>query len=272
MKKIKIGIFGCGPRGIWLAKEFALLKDCTVVAVCDDRPEREKMALEAFGKDCRFFSSFDEFIESGLDAVLLANLFYDHAQYAIKCLEKNIHVLSECISNGTMAEGVQLVRAAKKSKAIYMLLENYPQMIVNRDMQRVVAGGTLGKILYAEGEYNHPVNEWDTEFTKNYKFYPEHWRHFLPRTVRTTPFCTRSSVRSQRITAMQPPHLQLPHPLFSPLILKTRGSSTALPFPILKRSSRSVCTATECFASKQRTESFATCSASPLPLQGFAMP
>ena len=200
MKKIKIGIFGCGPRGLWLAKEFALLKDCEVVAVCDDRAEREKMALEAFGKDCRFFSNFDEFIEYDLDAVLLANLFYDHAQYAIKCLDRNIHVLSECISCGTMAEGVQLVKAARKSRAIYMLLENYPQMIVNRDMQRVVAGGTLGKILYAEGEYNHPFNPTDTDFTKEYQYHLQHWRNFLPRTY----YITHSLAPLMRATGATP--------------------------------------------------------------------
>ena len=51
----------------------------------------------------------------GMEAVFLCNFFHDHAPFAIKALERNIHVLSECTSNGTMAEGVALVRAAKKS-------------------------------------------------------------------------------------------------------------------------------------------------------------
>ena len=200
MKELKIGIFGCGPRGLWLAKEFLRIKGCRVVAVCDSRAQQESLAREAFGNECAFFSNFDEFIEYDLDAVLLANLFYDHASYAIKCLEKNIHVLSECISNGTMAEGVRLVRAAKKSKAIYMLLENYPQMVVNREMQSVVAGGTLGKILYAEGEYNHPFNPGDTTFTKEYQYHPHHWRNYLPRTY----YITHSLAPLMRATGSTP--------------------------------------------------------------------
>ena len=186
MKKLRIGIFGCGSRGLSLGKEFLLQKDCEVVALCEKRPEREEPAREVFGKDCLWFDNFDEFIEQDLDAVLLANYFNEHAPYAIKCMEKGIHILSECLACGTMAEGVQLVKAAKKSKSIYMLSENYPQMTINREMQRVVATGTLGKILYAEGEYNHPGDAYDTSFKKEYIYYEQHWRHFLPRTYYIT--------------------------------------------------------------------------------------
>ncbi len=45
-------------------------------------------------------------MDSDVDAVVLANFFHEHAPYAIKRPERNIHVYSECISNGTMAEGV----------------------------------------------------------------------------------------------------------------------------------------------------------------------
>ena len=58
-----------------------------------------------------------------MDAVILANYFHEHAPYAIKCFEKNIHVFSECISNGTMAEGVELLRAYEKSNSVYLAME-----------------------------------------------------------------------------------------------------------------------------------------------------
>ena len=101
-----------------------------------------------------------------MDAVVLANYFNEHTPYAIKCLEKGIHVLSECISNGTMAEGVELIRAFEKSNAIYFLAENYPQMCFNREIKNICRGGSLGKALYAEGEYNHPVSPADHWFIK----------------------------------------------------------------------------------------------------------
>ena len=58
--------------------------------------------------------------------------------------------------------------------------------LFNCEMKRISDTGTLGKILYAEGEYNHPADAWDTNFTKIYKFYPNHWRHFLPATYYIT--------------------------------------------------------------------------------------
>lgn len=184
MKKIKIGIFGVG-RGMDLAKDFMLL-GADIAAICDFNEERLEEATKKIGKGTAVYSDFDSFIEHDLDAVVLANYFHEHTPFAIKCFEKGIHVFSECISNGTMAEGIELLKAFEKSNSIYMLAENYPQMIFNREMKRVCDGGTLGKILYAEGEYNHPGDPNDVKFKKTYNYFPEHWRNFLPRSYYIT--------------------------------------------------------------------------------------
>ena len=179
MEKIKIGVFGAG-RGIDIAENF-MYQDCEIVALCDFNEKRRNAGLERLALDIPAFSDFDEFAEQEMDAVILANYFHEHTPYAVKCFEKGIHVFSECISNGTMAQGVELIRAFEKSNSIYMLAENYPQMIFNREMKRVCDGGTLGKVLYAEGEYNHPFRPDDIEFNKGYVYFPEHWRNYLPR-------------------------------------------------------------------------------------------
>ena len=184
MNKIRIGIFGAG-RGVNIASNLMNL-DCEVVALCDFRKNRLEAGLKELGKDVAAFEDFDSFIEYPMDAVVLANYFHEHTPYAIKCFEKGIHVFSECISNGTMAEGVELIRAFEKSNSIYMLAENYPQMIFNREMKRVCDNGTLGKILYAEGEYNHPAGPSDVDFFKDYIYFLEHWRNFLPRSYYIT--------------------------------------------------------------------------------------
>lgn len=184
MKKIKVGIFGVG-RGMDIAKNFMLL-GADIVAICDFNQQRLEAATKKIGKDTAVYSDFDSFIEHDLDAVVLANYFHEHTPYAIKCFEKGIHVFSECISNGTMAEGVELLKAFEKSNSIYMLAENYPQMIFNREMKRVCDGGTLGKILYAEGEYNHPGDPCNAESKKTYTYFPEHWRNFVSRSYYIT--------------------------------------------------------------------------------------
>ncbi len=185
MKKLKIGVFGAGVRGLDLAKNFLLL-NCEIVAVCEFRSERRAVTERRFGTDISWYEDFESFIEHDMDAVILANYFHEHAPYAIKCFEKGLHVFSECISNGTMAEGVELIRAFEKSNSVYMLAENYPQMIFKREIKRVCDTKTLGKILYAEGEYNHPGDPMDTEFKKDYNYFLGHWRNYLPRTYYIT--------------------------------------------------------------------------------------
>ncbi len=210
MKKIKIGIFGAG-RGIDIANNLMLL-DCEIVALCDFNEERLNNGLKELPEGVAVFSDFDSFIEQEMDAVVLANYFHEHTPYAIKCFEKGIHVFSECISNGTMAEGVELVRAYEKSNSIYMLAENYPQMLFNREMKKVCDGGTLGKIVYAEGEYNHPVPRESADFNKTCIYFAEHWRNFLPRSYYIThslaPLMWSTGATPKRVSAT---------PVFEPL-------------------------------------------------------
>ena len=203
MSKIKIGVFGVG-RGMDIARNF-MLQGCDIVAICDNHKERREKAAKFLGDTVAVYDNFDEFIEHGMDAVIVANFFHEHAPYAIRCFEKGIHVFSECISNGTMAEGVELIRAFEKSNSIYMLAENYPPMKFNREMKRICDSGSLGKLLYAEGEYNHPVNPKDAPFAKRYIYFDKHWRNYLPRTYYVThslaPLMWATGATPRKVTA-----------------------------------------------------------------------
>lgn len=204
MKTIKLGIFGLG-RGSSFLKD-VLFNDGEVVALCDRDVEKMEAAASNLPEKPAFYTDFDEFIKHDMDAVFLANCFHEHAPFAIRCLEAGFHVLSECTSNATMAEGVALVRAAEKSKGFYMLAENYPFMRFNQEMRRVYRGGSLGKAVYAEGEYNHPFNMDDTEGHKALRPYPDHWRNYLPRTYYIThslaPLMYITGAIPKRVTAL----------------------------------------------------------------------
>ena len=215
MKKIRVGIFGyC--RGSHYVDNF-LVNGAEVVAVCDKRPERLELAKKKLGDMVTCYADFDSFIEHDLDAIFIANYFHEHADYIIRCLEKNIHCITECISNATMAEGVKLVEAAEKSKAIFMLAENYPYMLFNQEMKKIYEGGTLGKIVYAEGEYNHTGNLYGTtpDAWNNVRMLfdsDKHWRCYLPRTYYLThslaPLMYATGANPVRVTAMPVYHPQ----------------------------------------------------------------
>ena len=211
-KTVKFGIFGLG-RGSSFYKA-VLSNNGDIVAVCDRDENKLKKAKEKLGEDVALYSDFDTFLEHPeLEAVFLCNNFHQHAEFAIKALNKNIHVLSECTSNATMAEGVALVRAAEKSKAIYMIAENYPFMKFNKEMNRIFKGGSLGKLLFAEGEYNHPMDPNDEKSIRSLRPYPKHWRNYLPRTYYIThslgPLMYITGAIPKRVTAMP---VFAPHP------------------------------------------------------------
>ena len=91
-----------------------------LVAVCDSweeglRRKKEELQDDSIG----YYTSFEKFLEHGLDAVVLANYATEHAPFAIACLERGIHVLSEVLPVQNMKEAVELIEAAEKSKAIY---------------------------------------------------------------------------------------------------------------------------------------------------------
>ncbi len=203
MEKIRIGIFGL-RRGSDFIDEIKC-NGGEIVAVCEKDEEYTKTVLHSLN-NAAVYTDFNEFINHPMDAVLLANYCPEHAGYAVRALERNIHVLSECLSNGTMAEGVKLCEAAEKSDATYMLAENYPYMIFNREMKRVYEGGSLGKIMYGEGEYNHPMDWYDTKAVISIRPFEKHWRNFLPRTYYIThslaPLMAATGVFPKRVTAM----------------------------------------------------------------------
>ena len=206
MEKIKVGIFGCN-RGSSLMKNI-VINGGEIVAICDKEQKWRDHALKVLDGVVPegIYESFDEFIEHpGLQAVVLANYFHEHAPYAIRCLEKGIHVMTECTANGTLAEGVELVRAAEKSDAIYMLAENYPYMQFNQEMRRVYRGGTLGKVLFAEGEYNHPGPNNNPDGKLTLCPTADHWRNFLPASYYIThslaPLMFITGATPKRVTA-----------------------------------------------------------------------
>lgn len=181
MKKIKVGIFGLwrGDSFIDVLRHF---DNTEVTSLCDG--DAQKLSASA-GKcpGAKTFSDFDEFIASGIDCVFLCNFFNEHAPYAIKAMERGVHVFSECTSGATLAECVKLCETVEKTGCEYMLAENYQFTAPMLEIARLCRGGSFGDILYAEGEYNHTGTRETLQSLTPGKY---HWRAWLPRTYYVT--------------------------------------------------------------------------------------
>ena len=180
-KKIRVGVIGVG-RGQSFARG-ADLVGMELVALCDKWEEKLNEVGQRFGVTT--YTDYDRFLEHEMDAVILANYFTDHAPFAIKALRAGKHVMSETAANKTLAEGVALCRAVEETGQVYMFAENYPFTAFNQEMARLYRTGEIGRVLYAEGEYNHPMAPEDI-----LKISPglQHWRNWLPATY----YCTHA--------------------------------------------------------------------------------
>ena len=182
MKKVKAGVFGL-LRGETFVNRIMASEDAELIAVCDKNPATVAAIKEKYGDGFQCCSSYEELLDSGIDCVFLCNYFNEHAPYAIRAFERGIAVFSECTAASTLKECAELCDAYEKYNGKYMLGENYPFTASMLAIEKKCSEGKFGKILYAEGEYNH-TGTWQT--LKDLTPDTYHWRAFLARTYYST--------------------------------------------------------------------------------------
>ena len=184
MKEIRIGIFG-GDRGISFFEVINNTPGFKVVAIADGRESTREDVKKVVGDATVVCETYEEMVEVGMDAVVLANYFHEHAKYAIRAMEAGIDVISETTAAPTLGECLDLVECCERTGRKYMLAANCPTMVGPEELMRVYQSGELGQVLYAEAEYLHTTHTLDPEkleaARKNASPRPtHHWRNFLP--------------------------------------------------------------------------------------------
>jgi len=179
---LRFGVYGL-RRGLAHIKSMEVLDGVEVAAICDMDPAKVEAAKQHCPADVRVCRDYDELLDSGIDAVVLANFLPDHCRDAIKALKKGIAVVSECLAAATMKECVDLVEAVEETGVYYSMAENSPYMRSCLEMGRIYQSGVLGNVVCADGEYCHPAAPVDSG---KYSPTPDHWRKKLPRTYYLT--------------------------------------------------------------------------------------
>ncbi len=194
--KIRIGVFGTW-RGLAFIKALEKIEEAEVVAILDKDESKIKAALPHCPADVKVCKDFDELLASGIDAVILANYFNEHTPYAIRAMKAGIDVFSECTPAYTLRECVELVEAVEETGRTYALAENYPFYRACREMTRLYQTGIAGDVIFAEGEYVHPMSPAEHSF---YTPEPTHWRNGLPNTY----YCTHALAPLMTATGLMP--------------------------------------------------------------------
>lgn len=115
---VKIGLVGCG----WIAENghvpaFKLLRNAEIIAVFDIDIGRALRLATKFGIE-NFFDSFNDFLQSGVDAVVITTPNYTHAKYALEALENGKHVLCEKPFTVLSSETEKIIKIAQKNRRV----------------------------------------------------------------------------------------------------------------------------------------------------------
>lgn len=179
---INVGIVGaCARGGSFKAGCDAV--GLNIRAVCDINAEELAAAAGTLGADEQY-TEYEEMLDnSDVDAVIIGTPMHLHASQSIAALERNIHVLCEVTAAVSIDECRQLVAAAEKSEAVYMMAENYTYMKPNVLVRELVRRGLFGTPYYAEGEYIHELKKMNEDTP---------WRRQWQTGIAGVTYCTHS--------------------------------------------------------------------------------
>ncbi len=152
---IRTGVVGLGAWGWNVARNFAELRDCQLVACCDVDPRRLQAAVRAW-PGVRPFTDFDEMLrQHSVEAVVIASSAVTHHPLARKALLADRDVFVEKPFALSVAEAEEIAELAELRGRILMvghLLKYHP---VVRRLRTMIESGELGPLYYV---YTQRVN------------------------------------------------------------------------------------------------------------------
>jgi len=159
MKKVRLGIIGCGNIG---SQHFTnVLKgkcpEIEITAVADINPDRLAWAKQTNEEYCAqnpdipvpaLFSDASEMLNSGLiDAVIISVPHYKHPTYAIEAFKSGIHVMCEKPAGVyTLQVREMMAEADKHPELRFGMMFNQRTNCLYRKMKEILDSGILGEI------------------------------------------------------------------------------------------------------------------------------
>ena len=159
-RKIRVGIVGYGVCKFGAAFGFQDHPNVEVVAVSDLFPYR----CAALAKACRCqqtYLSLEELVKDDrIEAVFVATDAPSHARHTIEVLRHGKHVASAVPAVfGSLGEAADLFAAVQSTGRKYMMFETSCFHEDLYAMRQIYLAGDLGKLVYAEGEYYHYMEQ-----------------------------------------------------------------------------------------------------------------
>ena len=157
MNKVKLGLAGCGSRGISVTRLFTVHPECEVVALMDPFEScianaADKLSLE----QPKTYRDFDRMLtDARLDAVFIAGDPTVQVDIACRAMERGIHVCTEVPAAVTIRDCRKLVETVENTGCKYQLMEQTRYWGFIQEWSRRHRRGEFGHVCLAQGEYVH---------------------------------------------------------------------------------------------------------------------
>lgn len=148
LKKLRIGIIGCGRISVMHLVSVDKLKMADLVACCDIKYERVKAVADKYKINA--YTSFEKMLEcENLDAVHICLPHYLHSEVACYCMKNGVNVLTEKPMDISLKAAEKAVLTAKKTGKTFGVIMQCRYNDSSRLVKNAVQSGKLGKILSA---------------------------------------------------------------------------------------------------------------------------
>lgn len=165
---VRVGLIGCGRRGLSHLRDLVGIEKVQIKALCDVVPEQvtkgEAMLAKAGHPRPDAYTKGDHHYEElvkrdDLDLVYIATPWDWHVPMAVAVMAAGKHAATEVPAAKTIEDCWKLVEASEKTRRHCVILENccygWNELLV----LNMIRAGLLGEILHAEAAYDHDLRE-----------------------------------------------------------------------------------------------------------------
>ncbi len=158
-KKIKWGIIGCGNIAHKFASDLSILEDAELFAVAS-RSEEKAKEFQLKHKATKSYSDYNQLIEDkDIDIVYIATPHSSHAEWSIKAMEQNKHVLCEKPLAINKKETSEILETSKRTNRFFMeaLWTRFNPSFV--EIKKLIREGAIGEIKYINADFSFKTDK-----------------------------------------------------------------------------------------------------------------
>lgn len=149
MGKVRIGVLGMGPRGIWFGVQSFLGADARaeIVAMCDRDPRQLAYASQQTGVECRQYAELSDMIaDPDVDAIVNCTDDPDHAATSIPVLEAGKPLYLEKPMAQTVEDCDRIIDAWRRNPTVFIVGLELRYCTLFQEVRRIIDRGDIGNI------------------------------------------------------------------------------------------------------------------------------